>query len=157
MRFKLYILPIFSLVRMNFSMQTEPSLFSTEFIIHYMFKPVSITTLWLFAFTALFMLYALVAGPALMYRIANGRIYRRTRSYQKLQGKFPTVSIIRPLKGIENNLWSNLESSFLQDYPKDAFEILFCVSDEKDECIALCERLMKKYPNVKCSLLIGMK
>ncbi|CAJ0760871.1 22383_t:CDS:2, partial [Entrophospora sp. SA101] len=47
--------------------------------------------------------------------------------------KAPGVSIIRPLKGIDCNLYDNLLSTFLQDYSN--FEILFSVATENDPSI----------------------
>ncbi|KAJ7225685.1 hypothetical protein GGX14DRAFT_421704, partial [Mycena pura] len=40
----------------------------------------------------------------------------------------PGVSILRPLKGLDTNLYENLESTFTQEYPN--FEILLSVADE---------------------------
>lgn len=63
------------------------------------------------------------------------------------------MTILRPLRGLDCNLYENLEASFLQDYPN--FDILFSVADESDAAISIVEELMKKYPNVKARLIIG--
>ncbi|GAA6009105.1 hypothetical protein JCM10207_004095 [Rhodosporidiobolus poonsookiae] len=65
----------------------------------------------------------------------------------------PGVSILRPLRGLDCNLYENLEASFLQDYPR--FEILFSVADEADAAIPIVEELRAKYPNVESRLIIG--
>ncbi|ORX58991.1 glucosylceramide synthase [Hesseltinella vesiculosa] len=67
----------------------------------------------------------------------------------------PGVSILRPLKGIDLELESNLRSSFQQKYPK--FELILSVASSNDPVIPLVERLMKEYPRVDSRLIIGDK
>lgn len=65
----------------------------------------------------------------------------------------PGVSIIKPLVGIDQNLYSNMETFFLQKYPK--FELLFCVQDENDPAIFLVRDLIQKYPHIDAQLFTG--
>ncbi|KAH9517963.1 hypothetical protein DERF_008574 [Dermatophagoides farinae] len=65
----------------------------------------------------------------------------------------PGVSIIKPLVGIDQNLYSNMETFFQLNYPK--FELLFCVQDEKDAAIICVKNLIQKYPQIDASLFIG--
>jgi ceramide glucosyltransferase len=65
----------------------------------------------------------------------------------------PGVSILRPLKGLDTNLYENLETTFLQEYPN--FEILFSVADEHDQALSVVRDLRAKYPNVKTTVIIG--
>ncbi|KAH9937264.1 glycosyltransferase family 21 protein [Fomitopsis serialis] len=65
----------------------------------------------------------------------------------------PGVSILRPLKGLDTNLYENLESTFTQDYPN--YEIFLCVADENDQALPIVRDLMAKYPNVNAHLMIG--
>jgi ceramide glucosyltransferase len=51
------------------------------------------------------------------------------------------------------NLEGNLESSFAQDY--ENYEIIFSVASASDPAFALVQKLAKKYPIVKCSLVVG--
>ncbi|CAJ0647797.1 3034_t:CDS:2 [Entrophospora sp. SA101] len=67
--------------------------------------------------------------------------------------KAPGVSIIRPLKGIDCNLYDNLLSTFLQDYSN--FEILFSVATENDPSIEVVRKLMNNFPQVNAKLIIG--
>lgn len=78
---------------------------------------------------------------------------------EKLDSKIdPTtlegVTILRPLKGIESEMTKCLESSFLQNYPTDKLEIIFCVQSKNDPCIPIVETLISKYPYVDSKLLI---
>lgn len=63
------------------------------------------------------------------------------------------VTILRPVSGVENNLERTLASAFELEHP--VFEIIFCVAKETDPVIPLVESLMKRYPFVPSSLLIG--
>ena len=67
----------------------------------------------------------------------------------------PGVSILRPLKGLDTNLYENLESTFTQEYPN--FEILFSVADEDDQALSVVRDLVAKYPHVQARIIIGAK
>ena len=105
-----------------------------------------------------FVMYSMTMGPVLL-------IWRRVLFYRSRptaetartarNSMAPSVSIIRPLKGVDDNLYGNLESSFLMRYPIDNFEILLCVARDDDPCVAVCQDLMKKYPRVRCRLMVG--
>jgi ceramide glucosyltransferase len=64
------------------------------------------------------------------------------------------VSIIRPLKGLDTNLYENLESTFTQEYPN--FEIFLAVANEQDQALSVVRELVSKYPNVNAHIVIGV-
>ena len=63
------------------------------------------------------------------------------------------MSILKPLKGIDEGIKTNLESFFLLDYPN--YEILFSVAESDDPVIPIVNELMARYPQVQADLLIG--
>jgi len=63
-----------------------------------------------------------------------------------------SVSILKPLAGLDADLESNLRTFFEQEYP--AFEILFAVREPDDPAVAVVEKLRQEYPNVPSRLLI---
>ena len=63
------------------------------------------------------------------------------------------VTIIRPIKGIDPELISCLESSFCQNYPRSKLQILFCVDDPNDPSIPIIQKLIAKYPTVDAQIL----
>ena len=66
----------------------------------------------------------------------------------------PGVSILRPLKGLDTNLYENLESTFKQEYSN--YEIIFSVADDNDQALAVVEALRSKYPRIKVTVIIGL-
>ncbi|KAI8813618.1 glycosyl transferase family 21-domain-containing protein, partial [Cladochytrium replicatum] len=63
------------------------------------------------------------------------------------------VTILRPLKGVDRNLYENLDSTFRQSYP--SFELILSVASPNDPSLGVVERLMKEYPNVDARVIIG--
>lgn len=69
--------------------------------------------------------------------------------------QIPGVSILRPLRGLDANLYENLESSFQQAYPLDRFEIIFSVAEPDDQAIRIVNTLIQQYPHVQATLIVG--
>jgi ceramide glucosyltransferase len=67
--------------------------------------------------------------------------------------KFPPISLVRPLCGIDNYAADTLRSTFDLDYPR--CEILFCVASAKDPVVPLVEALMAEHPEAGAKLLVG--
>lgn len=56
----------------------------------------------------------------------------------------PPVSILKPLKGTDPEMYESFRSQCLQDYPE--YEIIFGVSEADDPAIKLVERLKSEFP-----------
>lgn len=106
--------------------------------------------------TAYFLLvwYAVILVAAYSGFFSLMSRYRRPPKYSLNESEMEPVLIIRPLKGIEPEMYSCLELSFLQDYPLARFEILFCVDDVNDPAIAVVNSLIEKYPHVHAQVLV---
>jgi ceramide glucosyltransferase len=76
----------------------------------------------------------------------------RRRSWPA-RGFTPSVSILKPLRGVEGHEYENLASFCRQDYP--AYEILCCVDDEDDPVVPVIERVIRDFPECDIRLLIG--
>lgn len=50
-------------------------------------------------------------------------------------------------------MYENLETSFLQQYPK--FEIIFAIADPDDPAIRVANDLIAKYPDIDARIDIG--
>ncbi|XP_075985352.1 ceramide glucosyltransferase [Anticarsia gemmatalis] len=66
---------------------------------------------------------------------------------------YPGVSILKPLTGVDPNLFSNLETFFTLDYP--TYEVLFCVENEHDPAVMLVNSLIHKHPHIDAKLFTG--
>ncbi|CAF5058385.1 unnamed protein product, partial [Rotaria sp. Silwood1] len=78
--------------------------------------------------------------------------FHRKPSHSNLK-ELPGVSIIKPLTGIDTNLYENLKTFFNLQYPR--YEILFCVQEHDNELIDMIERLREEYSDVDSKLFIG--
>ncbi|KAI8990473.1 glycosyltransferase family 21 protein [Trametes punicea] len=99
--------------------------------------------------------YAVLWGLGVLGCLAARKRYRlRPRSplASAPPSSVPGVSILRPLKGLDTNLYENLESTFTQEYPN--YEIFFCVDEEDDQALTVVRELMAKYPNVNARIAI---
>ena len=65
----------------------------------------------------------------------------------------PSVTILRPVCGIEHAIERTLGSGFALDYP--SYEQIFCVASASDPVIPLIRRLIAANPGVPARLLIG--
>jgi ceramide glucosyltransferase len=65
----------------------------------------------------------------------------------------PPVSILKPLKGEDPEIYQSFRSHCLQDYPR--FEIIFGVSDPNDPAVRSVERLQKEFPGTAIELVVG--
>jgi ceramide glucosyltransferase len=65
----------------------------------------------------------------------------------------PAVSILKPLKGVDPQIYENFRSHCDQDYPAD-YEILFGVSEADDPAIETVRRLQSEFPQRKIQLVV---
>jgi len=64
----------------------------------------------------------------------------------------PGISVLKPLKGLDGNLFDNLESICNQDYPE--YEIIFALQDYNDPAFKVAEKIKEKYPEKNITLLV---
>ena len=66
--------------------------------------------------------------------------------------QLPPVSILKPLKGIDPEIWESFCSHCEQKYPE--FQLIFGVSDPADPAIEVVRKLQAKYPNLPIELIV---
>jgi len=64
----------------------------------------------------------------------------------------PPVSVLKPLKGTDPEMYENFRTHCLQDYPE--YEIIFGVSDHDDPAIPLVEQLKREFPGGSIHLVV---
>jgi ceramide glucosyltransferase len=82
---------------------------------------------------------------------------RANRNVQPTHG-LPPVSILKPLKGTDPDIYESFRSHCLQDYPE--YEIVFGVSEADDPAVASVQQLQREFPErairlVVCSQKLG--
>ena len=78
-----------------------------------------------------------------------------SRSRPALTEATPPISILKPLKGTDPEIYECLRSHYLQDYPE--YEIIFGVSDPNDPAIATVKRLQSEFPANRIQLIVCPK
>jgi ceramide glucosyltransferase len=71
---------------------------------------------------------------------------------ESMPSHFPPISILKPLKGLEDNLFDNLESFCLQYYPE--YEIIFCLQDENDPAYKVAKKVKEKFADKPISIVV---
>jgi ceramide glucosyltransferase len=64
----------------------------------------------------------------------------------------PAISVLKPLKGLDDNLFDNLESVCLQVYPK--YEIIFSLQDHNDPAYKVARKIKDKYPEKDITIVV---
>jgi ceramide glucosyltransferase len=67
----------------------------------------------------------------------------------------PPVSILKPLKGTDPEIYQSFRSHCIQDYPE--YEIIFGVSDLKDPVVASVRQLQSEFPALRIRLIVCHK
>lgn len=75
------------------------------------------------------------------------------QSIVKRLNKFPYVSILKPLKGIDDELKKNLISFCTLDYP--SYELIFGVQNEEDPALNIVNELKTEFSNVLIKVVVN--
>ncbi len=68
------------------------------------------------------------------------------------ESQLPPVSILKPLKGVDPEIWESFCSHCEQEYPE--FQLIFGVSDPADPAVEVVRRLQAKYPKLPIVLIV---
>jgi ceramide glucosyltransferase len=105
----------------------------------------------------IFLLSVLSAGLALcgmgfyLLCLWSVRSFRR-EARKPLPAFTPPVSILKPLRGVDPQMYESFRSHCVQDYPE--YEIIFGVSDPDDPAVEAVHQLMREFPQCKIQLAI---
>jgi len=71
----------------------------------------------------------------------------------KQDADYQSITILKPIKGIDDQLETNLISFFKLDYPK--YEIIFGLHSYNDPALKIVKKLSKKFPNVNSKIVVS--
>ena len=89
---------------------------------------------------------------------AGAQFVLRRRHPSADANNLPPVSILKPLKGTDPEMYQSLRSHCVQSYPE--YEILFGITDPNDPAAAVVQRLIREFPDralrlVQCEKSLG--
>ncbi len=68
--------------------------------------------------------------------------------------EFPPVSLVKPMKGVDESLAANLESFFALRYPA-AFELVFAYADANDPAVGVAREAAARYPHIPVRFVLS--
>lgn len=77
----------------------------------------------------------------------------RHRARAVLSSYRPHVTILKPLRGVDESLEGNLESFARLDYP--SFDIICCTLDPADPAVAIARRVAARHPRCQMQIMAG--
>lgn len=110
----------------------------------------STTTSVLLALTAVAVLLHRIGMWATLRYVARGR----TRAAGIDAAPFPALTLLKPIKGTEDELERNLRSFYEQDYPAE-LQVVFTATDAGDPGMAIARRLAAEYPHVATDFVLA--
>jgi ceramide glucosyltransferase len=93
--------------------------------------------------------YLLCLWSALRFLSERGKTSTQPTAAQ------PPISILKPLKGIDPEIYESFRSHCLQDYPQ--YEIIFGVSDPGDPAVASVEALQREFPDRSIQIVVSQQ
>jgi ceramide glucosyltransferase len=98
-------------------------------------------------------------GPLLYYCLAifsSWDYFRRVKKITSTEpSKLPPISILKPIRGLDRELYENFASMCRLDYPE--YEIIFGVGEADDPAIPLVARLQREFPETSIRMILGIE
>jgi len=66
----------------------------------------------------------------------------------------PPASVLKPVRGLDQNAYENFASFCRQDYPE--YEVLFALADPGDPAVAVVERVIEDFESVPVRIVTGV-
>ncbi len=118
-------------------------------MIHFVVRAIQIVAVFGTASSSIYYLLCLWTAAGF---VGERKAARGARSVGGRSTSFlPPVSILKPLKGVDPEIYQSFRSHCLQDYPE--YEIIFGVSDPNDPAIESVRQLQAEFPECRIQLV----
>jgi ceramide glucosyltransferase len=111
--------------------------------------------------TSVSSLLALTAVAMLFHRVGMWAVWRYLARASGAAAPVPTqaqalpaLSLLKPIKGLEDRLEQNLQSFFEQDYPAP-LQIVFASTEASDPGMEVARRVAARYPHVRSEFVLA--
>lgn len=91
-------------------------------------------------------------GYCLLAAFAGIRFARRRTAGAPVAATLPPLSILKPLKGADPEMYEALRSHCVQDYPE--YDMLCGVTASDDPAVPVVEKLIREFPEAKIRLVL---
>lgn len=105
----------------------------------------------------LIIFYMAVLAISLIYLLVTAWITRnklqvsQNKARLNTRQSLPLISILKPLKGLDDNLEENLRSFFQLDYPN--YEIIFGLQSYSDPAVEVAAKIIEEYDHIQAKIV----
>ena len=97
---------------------------------------------------------AMAAAVSLLLTLVTDLSVLRVSRRRDFAGPTPGLTVLKPLKGIDDGLYENLASLAAQDYPD--FELVLGAEDANDPALKIAHQVRREYPHVRMKIVSGI-
>src|SRR5689334_20746096 len=90
---------------------------------------------------------------SLLFRFVTEACVGVVRRRNPGSGALPSISVLKPMKGVDESLYDNLASFARQKYP--AFELVLGCEDTMDPALGVARRVKREHPAVPMTIVAG--
>lgn len=102
---------------------------------------------------ALSLALTLACAAAAVTTVRRGRRHRRSPGSFAGRSPAPGITVLKPLKGADPDLYDNLVAFARQDYP--CFELILGTAEPDDPALPVARRLMQDFPSARIRVVTG--